>query len=155
MGALVVPPLAGWNVRGYSYGELTKTGYHPGADLNVGYGDADLGLPVVLVMLNCLGIVSARALRRSWRLIVVAITLFSALVTPAADVLSMFLVAVPMSALFGAALLITGLHDRRAARRTLDSDHPVVAMNERNGPRLQDVHEERIASRHRLNNLGV
>ncbi|USI90163.1 twin-arginine translocase subunit TatC [Rhodococcus pyridinivorans] len=81
-------------------------------------------LPAVLVMLNCLGIVSAHALRRSWRLIVVVITLFSALVTPAADVLSMFLVAVPMSALFGAALLITGLHDRRAARRTLDSDHP-------------------------------
>lgn len=74
-------------------------------------------LPAVLVMLNCLGIVSAHSLRRSWRVIVVVIALFSALVTPAADVLSMFLVALPMSALFGAALAITALHDSRAARR--------------------------------------
>lgn len=80
-------------------------------------------LPAVLVMLNCLGIVSAHSLRRSWRVIVVVIALFSALVTPAADVLSMFLVALPMSALFGAALAITALHDRRVARRTLAS-HP-------------------------------
>jgi sec-independent protein translocase protein TatC len=76
-------------------------------------------LPVFMVMLNVLGLVSARTLRRSWRLIVVAITLFSALVTPAADVLAMFMVAVPMSALFAAALLVAHLHDRRAARRAL------------------------------------
>ena len=44
----IVAPLAGWNVRGYSYGELQPDGQrHPGADLNVGYGDDDLGLPVV------------------------------------------------------------------------------------------------------------
>ena len=41
-------PLAGWNVRGYSYAERQADGQmHPGADLNVGYGDDDLGLPVV------------------------------------------------------------------------------------------------------------
>ncbi|MFT4187072.1 MAG: twin-arginine translocase subunit TatC [Aeromicrobium sp.] len=74
-------------------------------------------LPVFMVLLNVLGLVSAATLRRSWRVIVVVITLFSALVTPAADVLSMFLVAVPMSALFGLALLITWAHDRRAARK--------------------------------------
>src|SRR5688500_35407 len=44
----IVSPLPGWNVRGYSYAELTPDGHrHPGADLNVGYGDEDLGLPVV------------------------------------------------------------------------------------------------------------
>jgi murein DD-endopeptidase MepM/ murein hydrolase activator NlpD len=47
LGAFVAP-LAGWNVRGYSYGERTADGQlHPGADLNVGYGDDDRGLPVV------------------------------------------------------------------------------------------------------------
>ncbi|WP_328811539.1 twin-arginine translocase subunit TatC [Rhodococcus sp. NBC_00294] len=71
-------------------------------------------LPVLLVMLNCLGVLSAHRLRSSWRIIVVVIALFSALVTPAADVLSMFLVALPMSALFGAAVAITTVHDRRA-----------------------------------------
>src|SRR5688572_23562966 len=40
-------PLPGWNVRGHSYAEHTTAGFHPGADLNVGYGDDDLGLPVV------------------------------------------------------------------------------------------------------------
>lgn len=79
-------------------------------------------LPVFMVMLNVLGLVSARTLRRSWRLIVVVIALFSALVTPAADVLSMFIVALPMSALFGAALLIAHLHDARSARRIVDPD---------------------------------
>jgi len=47
MGALVVAPLAGWNVRGYSYGERQADGQlHTGADLNVGAGDDDRGLPV-------------------------------------------------------------------------------------------------------------
>lgn len=76
-------------------------------------------LPVFMVMLNVVGLVSAQTLRRSWRLIVVVITLFSALVTPAADVLAMFMVALPMSALFGAALVVAQMHDRRAARRAL------------------------------------
>ncbi|MBY4401950.1 twin-arginine translocase subunit TatC [Rhodococcus fascians] len=80
-------------------------------------------LPAVLVMLNCLGIVSAHRLRRSWRVSVVAIALFSALVTPAADVLSMFLVALPMVTLFGAALVITEIHDRRSSRRAIAQEN--------------------------------
>jgi len=79
-------------------------------------------LPVVIVLLNALGVISAATVRRSWRFAVVAIVLFSAMVTPAADVLSMFLVALPMSALFAAALLLTNLHDRRAARRVVAAD---------------------------------
>ena len=60
MGAMVAP-LAGWNVRGYSYGERQEDGQlHPGADLNVGYGDQDLGLPVVAL---ADGVVVAR---REW-----------------------------------------------------------------------------------------
>src|SRR5688500_5329040 len=48
MGNAIVAPLPGWNVRGYSYAEQTPTGeLHPGLDLNVGYGDDDLGMPVV------------------------------------------------------------------------------------------------------------
>ena len=60
MGAMVAP-LAGWNVRGYSYGERQEDGQlHPGADLNVGYGDQDLGLDVVAL---ADGVVVAR---REW-----------------------------------------------------------------------------------------
>lgn len=75
-------------------------------------------LPVFLVLLNALGVLSAATLARSWRLVVVAIVLFSAMVTPSADVLSMVFVAAPMAVLYGAALLITRAHDRRAQRRT-------------------------------------
>lgn len=75
-------------------------------------------LPVFLVMLNLLGLLPARSIARSWRIVVVAIVLFSAIVTPAADVLSMFLIAVPMTVLFLVALLIAWLHDRAADRRS-------------------------------------
>jgi sec-independent protein translocase protein TatC len=74
-------------------------------------------LPVLVVMLNFLGIVSASTLGRGWRLCVVAIIVVSALVTPAADVLSMFLIAVPMTALFFGAYLVARIHDRAVARR--------------------------------------
>lgn len=74
-------------------------------------------LPVFVVMLNLLGILSAYTIASSWRVVVVVIVLFSAMVTPAADVLSMFLIAVPMALLFGAALLIAWLHDRSMARK--------------------------------------
>ena len=76
-------------------------------------------LPVLIVLLNALGALSAASIRRSWRVAVVAIVLFSAMVTPAADVLSMFLIAVPMSGLFSTAVVVTSLHDRHAARQAL------------------------------------
>ena len=75
-------------------------------------------LPVFLVVLNLLGMLSAATIARSWRFAIVAIVIFSAMVTPAADVLSMFLIALPMTMLFLGALLITWLHDRAARRRT-------------------------------------
>lgn len=50
MPPLLVSPLPAWNVRGYSYAERQQDGQlHPGADLNVGYGDDDLGLPVLCI----------------------------------------------------------------------------------------------------------
>ncbi|PZQ90839.1 MAG: twin-arginine translocase subunit TatC [Leifsonia xyli] len=76
-------------------------------------------LPAFLVLLNLMGLLPARAIARSWRYSVVAIVAFAALVTPAADVLSMFLVAVPMALLFGTALLVSWLHDRAVARRAV------------------------------------
>lgn len=73
-------------------------------------------LPVVLVVLNLAGILPARTLARGWRYAVVGIVVFSALATPSADVLSMFLVALPMTALYAAALAVAALHDRALAR---------------------------------------
>lgn len=74
-------------------------------------------LPAVLVVLNLSGILPARTIMKSWRASVVVIVVFSAMATPAADVLSMFLIALPMTALFLAALGIAWWHDRSVARR--------------------------------------
>lgn len=69
-------------------------------------------LPVFLVVLNFIGLLSARSIAKAWRVSIVAIVVFAALVTPAADVLSMFFVAAPMALLFLAALVIACIHDR-------------------------------------------
>lgn len=79
-------------------------------------------LPAFIVVLNLLGLLSAERIGRGWRVAVVLIVVFSAMVTPAADVLSMFLVAVPMTVLFLAALLIAWLHDRSSAGRGATSE---------------------------------
>ena len=73
-------------------------------------------LPVFLVLLNFVGVLSARTIIRSWRTALIAIVVFAGLATPSADVVSMFLLAIPMVLLYLAAAGIAHLHDRRAAR---------------------------------------
>jgi sec-independent protein translocase protein TatC len=75
-------------------------------------------LPVFLVLLNFIGILSAKGILKGWRWAVLAITLFTAIATPAADPFTMLLLAAPMVALYFAAWGISALHDRAAARRS-------------------------------------
>ncbi|CAH0123062.1 Sec-independent protein translocase protein TatC [Microbacterium sp. Bi121] len=82
-------------------------------------------LPVLLVALNMLGALPAATIARSWRIVLVAIVVFSAVVTPAADVLSMFLIAVPMALLFAAALAVAWLRERSMRRRERALDEEV------------------------------
>jgi sec-independent protein translocase protein TatC len=77
-------------------------------------------LPVFLVILNFAGVLTAKAILKSWRIAILAITLFTAIATPAADVVSMFLLAIPMLLLYFGAAGIAWLHDRRV-RRTQQS----------------------------------
>lgn len=79
-------------------------------------------LPVFLVLLNFAGVISARAILKSWRIAILAITIFTAIATPAADVVSMFLLAIPMVLLYFAAAAIATVHDRRVARRVAAFD---------------------------------
>ncbi len=74
-------------------------------------------LPVFLVLLNFAGVLQGTSILKSWRVAVLTITLFTAIATPAADVISMFLLAIPMVLLYLAAAGIAILHDRRLARR--------------------------------------
>ena len=74
-------------------------------------------LPVFLVLLNMVGVVSGKAILKGWRFAILAITLFTAIATPAADVISMLLLAAPMVVLYFIAVAITLNHDRRVAKR--------------------------------------
>jgi len=75
-------------------------------------------LPVFLVLLNFIGILSAKTILKGWRWAVLAIVVFTAIATPAADPFTMLLLAVPMVALYFAAWGVATLHDRAAARRS-------------------------------------
>lgn len=74
-------------------------------------------LPVFLVLLNLIGVLSAKAIIRGWRWAIVVIALFTALATPAADIVSMIILAIPMVGLYFVAAGIAWLHDRRAAKK--------------------------------------
>ena len=76
-------------------------------------------LPVFIVLLNFAGVISAKSVIKSWRMAILIIILFTAIATPAADVVSMFLLAVPMIVLYFAAYGIAYLHDRRVAKRAV------------------------------------
>jgi sec-independent protein translocase protein TatC len=83
-------------------------------------------MPVLLVLLNFAGILSAKSILKSWRIAVLIIILFTAIATPAADVFSMFLLAIPMIVLFYSAALIATVHDRRKAKRQEKFDSELV-----------------------------
>ncbi|MGW4895729.1 twin-arginine translocase subunit TatC [Kitasatospora sp. NPDC004240] len=76
--------------------------------------------PLLLVMLNMVGIVSGRRLLGWWRAMVMGITVFAAFATPSADPLSMLALAAPLWALYFLAAGIAIVNDRRRARRNPD-----------------------------------
>ena len=84
-------------------------------------------LPVFLVLLNFVGVLSAKAIIKGWRVAILCICLFTAIATPAADVVSMFLLAIPMVVLFFIAALIAHFHDRAKARREAEFEASIPA----------------------------
>lgn len=74
-------------------------------------------VPVFIVLLNFAGVISAASIIKSWRVAILVIVLFTAIATPSADVVSMFMLAIPMIGLYFAAWFIASLHDRRVERR--------------------------------------
>lgn len=97
-------------------------------------------LPLFVVMLNLVGVVSAARLRRWTRGVIFGIFVFAAVATPSQDPFTMSALAVPMCLLYGLAVGIATLHDRRVARRpttiypdladdelsSIDDDEPAV-----------------------------
>ncbi len=74
-------------------------------------------IPLVVVMLNRLGIVSAQQLARARPWTIIGIFVFSAVATPTTDPLTMLFLAGPMTLLYLVSELIAKLTDRRRAKR--------------------------------------
>jgi sec-independent protein translocase protein TatC len=84
-------------------------------------------MPVFLVLLNFIGIISAKAILKSWRIAVLLIFIFTAIVTPSADIVSMFVLALPIIGLYFGAALVAHLHDRSVAKR-MDAFNAEIAI---------------------------
>lgn len=87
-------------------------------------------IPIFIVALNLIGILSADAIRRSWRWTVLAVFLFGAIATPTGDPLSMMLLAGPMLLLILIAFSICLLNDRRRAKRSDEPDYDSLSDDE-------------------------
>jgi len=79
-------------------------------------------LPVVLIMLNRVGIVKATMLAKSRRYAIVLCTVFAAVATPTTDAITMLMLAVPMVAMYLVAEIICRVHDRRLKGDTENAD---------------------------------
>jgi sec-independent protein translocase protein TatC len=74
-------------------------------------------MPVVLVLLNFAGLATGKGILKSWRLTVFLIAVVSALATPTAEPMTMFILMAPLSALYFLAIGIAMANDKRRARR--------------------------------------
>jgi sec-independent protein translocase protein TatC len=74
-------------------------------------------LPVFLVGLNVAHILPARVMLKGWRIAIILIFVFSAMMTPTPDAWTMLALAMPMVALFYAAVGVSTLLDRQRSRR--------------------------------------
>ncbi|WGW13621.1 twin-arginine translocase subunit TatC [Saxibacter everestensis] len=76
-------------------------------------------LPVIMVGLNLMGILTAKRILKSWRIIVLIVFTFAAVATPSPDALSMFFLVLPMLLLFMLAWGVCVLGDKRRKARAI------------------------------------
>ncbi|MHB1235090.1 MAG: twin-arginine translocase subunit TatC, partial [Microbacteriaceae bacterium] len=79
-------------------------------------------MPVFLVLFNFMGMISGKGILKAWRIAVLLIVVFTAIATPAADVFSMFLLAIPMVVLYFLAVGIAFWHDALALAKARARD---------------------------------
>jgi sec-independent protein translocase protein TatC len=86
--------------------------------------------PLVLVMLNLAGVLSAQRLRQWRRAAIFLLTVFAGAATPSTDPFTMLAMAVPLWLLYEAAVVFARIHDRRKARRSLSAEYAQYADDE-------------------------
>lgn len=79
-------------------------------------------LPLLLILLNFTGVLTAKRLLSWWRAMVLGITIFAAFATPTGDPLTMMSLASPIIALYFIALGICMINDRRRKKSNPDAE---------------------------------
>lgn len=101
-----------------------------------------LVIPVILVGLNLAGILSGKTMLKHWRISVFLIAVIAAMGAPGSDVITMFYLGAPLTLLFGVALGIALLNDRRRAKREAVEGTPGEAEIQRGAQPLSDFVDE-------------
>jgi len=104
-------------------------------------------LPLVVVMLNFAGLVSAKRLLGWWRVAVFLMFFFAAVVTPTPDPFNMTVLALCLAVLYFAAVGVAFINDRRRGRRSLynglndDEASPIEPVSPVDAPRFGSGHD--------------
>ncbi|MFT4166898.1 MAG: twin-arginine translocase subunit TatC [Microlunatus sp.] len=94
-------------------------------------------IPLIVLMLNILGVIKAKQLAKARVYVVFATFVFGAVATPSTDPFSMLALAIPMAMLFLVAEVIAHILDRRKEKRALAEAGPVVLHDKA----LDDLHK--------------
>ena len=86
-------------------------------------------IPLLVLMLNIVGVVSAKQLAKYRTLVIFGTFVFGAVATPSTDPFSMLALALPMTLLFLAAEAIAHLIDRRRAKRIAAGGDELLATD--------------------------
>ncbi len=62
-------------------------------------------LPLLTFLLSAMGVLPAKFLKEQWRIVVVALTVFAAMITPTVDPINMTIVLLPLLVLYGLSIL--------------------------------------------------
>lgn len=77
-------------------------------------------IPVVMVLLNFMGLVSGKSMLKAWRWIIFLSFAFTAVMVPTPEPITLIAMSAAISSLFFGAIVIALLHDRRRARTSGD-----------------------------------
>lgn len=98
-------------------------------------------LPLLVIMLNLVGVLKYETLKKSRRWLIFLTFVFAAFITPSQDPFSMLMMAVPMVLLFEGAIQFARVHDKRVARREAADGMGDV---DDDAPSRLDVHPEPV-----------
>lgn len=99
-------------------------------------------IPLIVLMLNILGVVPARYLSKYRTYVIFGTFVFGAIATPSTDPFSMLALAAPMTILFLAAEIIAHILDRRKARRAAVDGDSLLASGVENDVALKQLDED-------------